>query len=934
MKPPATLPLALVATAGIANAQISFGPSQEISDAVSTGIKFAKAADMDGDGDLDVVAAEWAGVRVLWWENDGSGHFADRHEWLWGDSTWEVIGFEDANGDNRPDIWLRQSDLDYSGTAPWDYLIGTVSADGSIDPPQPVLSGLSNDYSFIDDVIVDLNGDSRPDLLTGAGLFPMLPDGTLSNTPIAFPLADFGEPLWFDRSQVTAVDWDEDGHKDILIGNILYPEWGLMLLRNDDGSSFEPPVALVAPPLDGSVEFKSFLILPAAGSAPSRALIIENPTDATTPQVLKVYQRNPDGSLSLTSSTTMPSPWGGADKWYFWLNADSEQRVYAQTILSDPGPNDIFTVLHRVQLDPTSTTLAELIRLPGATGDLIPQAGDLDGDEIMDLLLPVPSARGSTHSSPDLICWLKGIGPQDYESEPRMINNGEGALLLRHVGDMDGDGDVDVLVEDSGFLRYPPVGSTRIDLWLNGGSGEQFDLIDVEHGGELVRLLAVRDITEPLSDDPESPPLFTRTWPGGRMDILVQTSENATQGEPRQLTLDWLLQDESGEFHRCTIATFNSYQPFPTHLMTDWDGDETLDLLSVEPVNPYDPWAGSTIWWRRGEGAMFGPPQALFSTPIFWSPAAIDLDWDDDIDILATGGPFPESEQFWLENNGDGTLAAARPLVGGPLGAAADFDGDGHPDFVGGGSIFLARPGLAFDEQPIPWSESGVRPVPAYLDLDQDGDIDFLAPLHTQTITNYRRMEWWENHGNADFSPDSSDGIPVAPARWCDRREGMIGDIDGDGTADLVIASWLEPRLEWFKITRTPEPAAFTDQMAAAGLTGHSSGPLSDWDLDGIPNWDEFAFGSDASIPDPNHPGRPRLETGPSGLSYTFQRRTDAAALGMSYDKFRSEDLVGWSPWTPAETTEPADSGYERVSFPITPGLPAEFFKTVVSDPE
>jgi hypothetical protein len=576
---------------------------------------------------------------------------------------------------------------------------------------------------------VDLNDDSRPDLLNAAGLFLALPDGTLSNTPVAFPMADFGEPLWFDRSHVTAVDWDGDGHRDILIGNIFYPEWGLMFVRNDSGSGFEPPVILIAPPLDGSVEFTDYLVLPATGPDPARALIIENPVDAATPQLLKVHQRNPDGSLSMTSSTSLPSPGGEADKLYFWLNADSSQQVYAQTNLTDPGPNDLFTALYRVQLETTSTTLAEVIRFPGVTGNLVPQPGDLDGDETPDLLLPIPSASGTGHSSPDLIRWLKGTGPDTYETDSRTVANGEGAMLLRHVGDIDGDGDVDVLVEDAGFLCYPPVGSTRIDLWLNGGSGEQFDLINVAHGGELVRILAVRDITEPLGDDPESPPLFTRTWPGGRMDILIQTSENAPYGDPRQLTLDWLLQDESGDFHRCTVASFDSAQAFLTHFVTDWDGDETLDLLSVEAVDPSNLFGDSTISWRKGDGGNFGAPQALFTTPVLWYPAAIDLDWDGDVDFVANGGPFPEAGQFWLENNGDGTIAAARPFTATSIGDAADFDGDGHPDIVGTGGIYLARPGLAFEERSTPWSSSGMLSLPAYLDLDFDGDIDFLAPL-------------------------------------------------------------------------------------------------------------------------------------------------------------------------------------------------------------
>lgn len=90
---------------GLGRAQIAFEASHEISNEISGQIEFAVAVDMDGDGDRDVLIAERLGVRVLWYENDGSGNFGAPREWMWGDAGWEVIGLEDWNGDEVPDVW-------------------------------------------------------------------------------------------------------------------------------------------------------------------------------------------------------------------------------------------------------------------------------------------------------------------------------------------------------------------------------------------------------------------------------------------------------------------------------------------------------------------------------------------------------------------------------------------------------------------------------------------------------------------------------------------------------------------------------------------------------------------------------------------------------------------------------------------------------------
>ena len=64
----AALPLSAAASAQ------GFGPAQEVTLAVD-GPRGIYAADLDGDGDLDVLSASFLDDRFAWYENLGAGAF-------------------------------------------------------------------------------------------------------------------------------------------------------------------------------------------------------------------------------------------------------------------------------------------------------------------------------------------------------------------------------------------------------------------------------------------------------------------------------------------------------------------------------------------------------------------------------------------------------------------------------------------------------------------------------------------------------------------------------------------------------------------------------------------------------------------------------------------------------------------------------------------
>lgn len=155
-----------------ASAQISFGPPQEISDYI-TGPYHTQAADMDGDGDLDVLAASEGGDRVLWWENDGSGVFGQRHDWTW-DGKNGVMSLADANGDGRPDLWIDRVAADNVR----EIWIGYCLADETFAPPVILLGEIQDEVS--PRLVIDVNRDGRMDLLGDGGAFFRQADGSFT----------------------------------------------------------------------------------------------------------------------------------------------------------------------------------------------------------------------------------------------------------------------------------------------------------------------------------------------------------------------------------------------------------------------------------------------------------------------------------------------------------------------------------------------------------------------------------------------------------------------------------------------------------------------------------------------------------------------------------------------------------------------------------
>jgi hypothetical protein len=182
----------------------NFGPEQIISDSVS-GATTGLAADVDGDGDLDVLASSFFGNRIDWFENDGNGNFGAAQDIATGFNSPRTVSAADVDGDG---------DLDVIAAAQSQNEIAWWANDGSgnFGPKQTISTAVNQPLSVF---AADLDGDGHVDILSASygddkiAWYKNNGNGTFGGQQVISTEAD---GPW----NVIAADVDGDGHLDVL----------------------------------------------------------------------------------------------------------------------------------------------------------------------------------------------------------------------------------------------------------------------------------------------------------------------------------------------------------------------------------------------------------------------------------------------------------------------------------------------------------------------------------------------------------------------------------------------------------------------------------------------------------------------------------------------------------------------------------------------
>lgn len=739
-----------------------------------------EAADVDGDGDPDVIAYSGATKELAWFENQ-SGGFGAKQVIASGVEV-EVMHTADLTQNGRADVLI-------SGDAGLRWYRNNVTTSGADADGFGEALTIDSEAGLSDDEVIatgSLDGDGDPEVIVEGAYYDNMigesgadSDGFGAATETRFP------------SAAAVTDVDGDGDRDVVISfrtrrwfsNQRVESGTISFQEEPFGAEFKP---LAAGPIDtdgdtdilgydrrnneivwlenqmgeSGADSDGFASLQTVGAA----------SGIGRPSAKNTHLADVDGDGDLDAV-----PYGGAStflrKAYWYENqigesggfgsqttaftADGEIRATDVAQMDGSGGQDILAALYgesRVAYYPSNSsapsgfgsavTVTDPGPLPGAE-DVV--AADFDGDGDPDVATAARLA--------DQVAWHEnriGESGADGFGDPQIVSENESNVGSIFAADLDGDGDPDLVSfssdrvawhenqfgesgADSDGFGAPRVISTEVSEAKGTFFGRGVFVGDLDGGGDPD--VAVADT-------------------GGVAWHENQLGESGADSDgfgPRQVVS---AGGEGGE--DLAIGAIN--------------GDGRPDLITGEG-------SGGVLWYPNQIGTSdadadgFGEGRVisrLGSEAVF----AVDLDEDGSNDVLTDGqwyrnrtaGPFPDQDGFGDEQE---------VILGGDADVlAADVDGDGDRDPVG----IVGRT--------IPWKQNTIVEGTA---------VGSGSP--TQTIT--RRL--------------------VAPSGL------TTADLDGDGDLDLLAVADIDGRLAWFENQSATGPTASTSASRRISASGTSS---------------------------------------------------------------------------------------------------------------
>jgi hypothetical protein len=374
-------------------------------------------------------------------------------------------------------------------------------------------------------------------------------------------------------------------------------------------------------------------------------------------------------------------------------------------------------------------------------------SSDIDGDHHADIV-----ATLITSSANREVVWFKNSGDETFGTK-QLIGTYDGLQAVPSVTDLDGDGDVDVLIKADDRIA-----------WHENREGSFDSAPHVITAFENRVGISDASLIRPADFNGD-----------GEIDIFA--SWVSYPEHEKHLMTAWFENQGGGTaWHRHELSYFGS--PFPR----DVDGDGDIDVIG---------YGSAGISWLDNPGdGNFGPPTNIETvvTPYFYRMLVSDLDFDGDDDVLLSDWVGAS----WLEQLDGVKLSPPQTIIAGMRGlsdiAAGDLDGDGDNDVLAASpddhnlSWYENRGGWFDGKQHVISSEFERASIIRCVDLDDDGDADVLGYSHVNDT-----LAWYQNvGGQIDDEPTFID-IDVGSGGVYPFRNLQTRDFDEDGDADLLI---------------------------------------------------------------------------------------------------------------------------------------------------
>ncbi|MCB0465965.1 MAG: T9SS type A sorting domain-containing protein [Aequorivita sp.] len=218
----------------------SFGPQLIIS-ANADGARSVYAADIDGDGDMDVLSASSFDNKVAWYENNGAGSFGSEQIITLNAANVKAVFFSDI--DNDGDIDVLSASLDDNKIAWYE----NTDGQGSFGP-QLIIT--TDALAAITVYAADIDGDDDMDVLSASRS-----DNKIAWYENTDGLGTFGPQLIINTTttevrSVYAIDLDGDNDVDVLSASL--GDDKIAWYENTDGQGSFGPQQVITTNADGA----------------------------------------------------------------------------------------------------------------------------------------------------------------------------------------------------------------------------------------------------------------------------------------------------------------------------------------------------------------------------------------------------------------------------------------------------------------------------------------------------------------------------------------------------------------------------------------------------------------------------------------------------------------------------------------------------------
>ncbi len=435
----------------------------------------------------------------------------------------------------------------------------------------------------------------------------------------------------------------------------------------------------------------------------------------------------------------------------------SANTVYANSILAADVDKDgdldavstsssDFKVSWFENLDGLGSFAAEQIISDSANGSQYTDVGDLDGDGDNDVV-------GVSNNDDELVLYFNG-GNETYTSSLLASLNGAFCVFAR---DVDADNDLDLIVSASD--------ADKISLFKNNGNGTFQAEIVIDNAVDNVRNI---DLTD-LDGD-------------GDLDIL-----SSSQNDDRITWYENL--DGLGTYIKGDDLSRSLNAPYALALF-DADNDGDLDLASASALDD----KLVLFYQENGASNEFGKQQILGNNHDFANGVvAGDINGDGWQDLVVSSF---DDNNIWIYWNNNGVFESSTEVshnLERPREMhLADLDGDGDLDltcsfmgsnelvwFKNNGSSFTAVKSISSDYT----ANYGYRVV----DVDSDEDLDIVMSSYGSG-----KVVVFDNNGSGNFTQNEIASISGV-------TDVVAGDMDNDGDMDLMAVSYSEAILYFIR---------------------------------------------------------------------------------------------------------------------------------------